>query len=397
MKQRKKICVYTCITGNYDNLKEIPNIENGIDYYCFTNNKKIESKTWNVIYVNDNDLTNVELARKIKILGNDIVNSYDIALWMDGAVKFDKPIVEFINTYMTSNDKFVAFRHGERNNIKDECCACYRFNKETKENIYKLLKFYEKEKYDDNNGLIESTVYIKRPNDKLVKETMNLWFDMIMNYTIRDQLSFNYCIYKTGLSVKWIDECVFNNEWFSWVNHFSYPKIENYSIYFGDINNYDMNKDVKGFYKIKDNNYSFSEKVICDTDKVFIIVSDVNCVSYSELKINNLKSNEYKVYNTLSYNDINVIYTSEFIIEIDKKYKKGDKINFSISMSLLNDSEQLKLIKKLGDFNVIFNQKINNLECEIASKNEYIKKLWSVINSSLLCKIGLKLRRKKDI
>ena len=40
-----KICVYTCITGNYDNLIEINNIEEGIDYICYTNNKEIKSKT----------------------------------------------------------------------------------------------------------------------------------------------------------------------------------------------------------------------------------------------------------------------------------------------------------------------------------------------------------------
>ena len=53
MSKKNKICVYTCITGDYDNPKEIPKLEKGIDYYCFTNNKKIKSNTWNVIYIND--------------------------------------------------------------------------------------------------------------------------------------------------------------------------------------------------------------------------------------------------------------------------------------------------------------------------------------------------------
>ena len=48
-----KICVYTCITGDYDNLIEIKNKEKNIDYYCFTNNKSIKSNTWNVIYIKE--------------------------------------------------------------------------------------------------------------------------------------------------------------------------------------------------------------------------------------------------------------------------------------------------------------------------------------------------------
>ena len=63
-----KICVYTCITGEYDDLKEIKNVEKNIDYYCFTNNKKIKSKTWNVVYIEDNELSNLLLARKTKIM-----------------------------------------------------------------------------------------------------------------------------------------------------------------------------------------------------------------------------------------------------------------------------------------------------------------------------------------
>ena len=222
---KEKVCVYTCITGDYDNLKEIQNIEQGIDYYCFTNNKKIKSNTWKVVYIKDDKLTNVQLARKIKILGHPIINdNYDIQLWMDGAVVFKKNITLFINTFMKKNDLFVAFRHGERDNIKDECENCIRLKKETKEKVKKLLEFYDNNHYPDKNGLIESTVYIKRNKNELVRKTMKIWFEMILNYSHRDQLSFNYCIYKTGLNVKWINEKVFDNNWFDWIKHSTYKK-----------------------------------------------------------------------------------------------------------------------------------------------------------------------------
>ena len=58
-----KICVYTCITGNYYDLKEV-NKEEGIDYFCFTNNKTISSNSWNVIYIENKELDNQRLSRK---------------------------------------------------------------------------------------------------------------------------------------------------------------------------------------------------------------------------------------------------------------------------------------------------------------------------------------------
>ena len=158
----KKICVYTCITGDYDDLKELKNVEKGIDYYCFTNNKKITSKTWKVIYIEE-DLSNVLLARKIKTLGHPKINNkYDIFLWMDAAEEFRKNIMDFINYYLTEEDEFVCFKHGERDSILKEMDACVRFKKENVDNIEKLKEFYKKENYNYDNGLVESTVFIKR-------------------------------------------------------------------------------------------------------------------------------------------------------------------------------------------------------------------------------------------
>ena len=50
---------------------------------------------------------------------------------------------------------------------------------------------------------------------------MKYWFDLILRYTTRDQIAFNYAIYKSGIKVNWIDKNVFFNEYFSWDNHLS--------------------------------------------------------------------------------------------------------------------------------------------------------------------------------
>ncbi len=390
MSRKNKIGVYTCITGDYDNLKEIPKIEKGIDYYCFTNNKKIKSNTWNVIYIEDENLSNVQLARKIKILGHELINDYDILLWMDGAVTFKKNIKDFINTYLDEKDVFVCFKHGERDNIKDEANACYRFDKESKENINRILKFYEDEKYLFDNGLIESTVYIKRPKDKVVQDTMKLWFSMILNYSTRDQLSFNYCIYKTGLKVKWINEKVFSNKWFNWDNHNVNSNYENYSIYFGAIASYDMNKDNHGKYSIKNNTFSFKEKVLCDTDKICIFSLNRTCVYYSDIKITGVSNFSYQVYNSINYKDRNLLYSNELNIVLTGNFKKGDIITFSITMKDISSEDKQEFIKSLADAKIISSLRIKELEDKISD-------LHNTINESFICRLIFKLKNKKDI
>ena len=43
-----KIVIYTCITGNYDEIEEPLIIESGCDYFLYTNNKELESDIWTI-------------------------------------------------------------------------------------------------------------------------------------------------------------------------------------------------------------------------------------------------------------------------------------------------------------------------------------------------------------
>ena len=282
----KKLCVYTCITGDYDNLKELEIIEDGIDYYCFTNNKKIKSNTWKVVYIEDKKLSNVLLARKTKLLGHPMINSkYDVLFWIDGDLRIRKPIKSFMDEYCDLDKyDFISFKHHARDNIFQEIKACLYFGRETREKALKLKEFYKKEKYKYDNVLIESTIMIKK-NIDIVNETMKMWFDMLLNYSHRDQLSFNYVISKTNLNVNLIDLNVWNNEFFQFIRH-NKSNDEKYRISFenkkllkkdNDVER-SIDDDFNGIlyekYKIDGDKYSMDFVVPFDTKKIEIEIID---------------------------------------------------------------------------------------------------------------------------
>lgn len=215
-----KICVYTCITGNYDNLIEVQNIEDGIDYLCYTNNRKIKSKTWSVKYISDNTLTNAELNRKIKILGDKELKKYDATVYIDGNFTIVGSIKKMLEEKaILKKYDLVGFKHSVRNSINEEMLACLMYNKAKIENIAKLYDFYNREKFSDNNGLIEASILIRNFNNNKLNECMKLWFDMYINYAHRDQLSFQYAAWKTGLKYNLLDMSVWNNEYTKSVEH----------------------------------------------------------------------------------------------------------------------------------------------------------------------------------
>ena len=96
----EKICVYTCITGNYDNLKDVIVKEKGVDYVCFTNNREITSSTWKIIYIDDGILNNHYLSRKIKMLGHPYIDeNYDLSIWIDASIIFKRSVNEFLGDF----------------------------------------------------------------------------------------------------------------------------------------------------------------------------------------------------------------------------------------------------------------------------------------------------------
>ena len=403
-----KICVYTCITGNYDNIKELPIKEKNIDYYCFTNNKNLKSNTWNIIYIEDTNLSNVKLARKIKILGHPMINEkYDILLWMDGSVTFNKSIKEFINTYLHKSDNFVAFKHSQRDNIKDECLECVKKGKEEKNLVKELLKFYQKENYNFDNGLIESTVYIKRPKDKLVQETSKIWFDMVNNYSKRDQLSFNYAISKTGLKVKWINKKVFDNEWFTCVTHNYEKEIKKYRIYFEDIDNkeYNMDNDIHDNLLIKDNKYIIDVLVPCNTKKIVVELSKIPFIMLKELTINGKNDINVHYFNSVKVDNDIFFYNDNPAFEFYEYNEKNKNIKIEMKLEILSDYEITKIFEyiekehineltKYNDDIIKHNDVIDELQKE---NNKLNLQLNNILNSkSWKCtqKIRKVLRRK---
>ena len=176
-----RVCVYTCITGDYDDLKSIEK-EDGIDYICFTNNYNITSDSWKIVHINDEDnIGNIRLARKTKIILNEYIKTYyDVSVWIDGAVVIRDSIKGFLesNCDLKKYD-MVVFNHSVRNSVYDEAAAIVKYRKESLDNIKKTVDFLRKEKFPEEFGLTETTILVRKNNSKKVDDVMGLWFKFL--------------------------------------------------------------------------------------------------------------------------------------------------------------------------------------------------------------------------
>ena len=341
-----RICVYTCITGDYDSVNEIQNKEKGIDYYLFTNNKDIHSKTWNVVLIEDKTLDNHRLSRKIKMLGHPMINNkYDIFVWMDASIVWKSSIKDFVNKFL-KNNSFAAFKHSQRNCIYEESHECLRLRKDTKDNITKHIAFLRQENYPEQFGLCEMTVFIRK-KDPIVEKTMKLWFDMVCNYSKRDQLSFMYAVWKTGLKIDLIEENVWKNDYFSFVKHNFAEIIKNARIYFGNENiDYNLDLDYIVDYKENNNTYSFKVKIPVNTNQIKIDVTNVPCLKYSNIKIEGVSIDNIQPLNSIQFKKDNIFFNEYSGLLLEGNFIKNKTLSFSIHLEKLSWNERQELIEQ---------------------------------------------------
>ena len=407
----KKLCVYTCITGDYDNVNNFScGKDNNVDYYLFTNNKTIRSDFWNVIYIENDGLDNIRLARKIKILGHDILKEYDITVWVDGASYPKKSILEFIDKFCDL-DKYslIGFKHPERDCIYDEGKVCVIAGKESKDNVIEQMIFLKSKNYPRHNGLIESAILVRNIKDNNLIRTMELWFEMVKNYSYRDQLSFNYAAYVNNLNYFLLDMKAFDNEYFGRLGHCSKKenRLKKYRIYLGDdtdLELYDYNCDYSGFYDIKDNKFIIEILPSVNGNLLKLKLDNFGGIKVKSVKVLNRKSEDLQIEVVAStiYRDIDVIVGDNPTVLIKTNYYKGRKLKIEIEMEFLEEYEYREIIDLLYyQINGLNNELSNLKKGNDNLKEVYLKiidsKSWTTISLFRNSYNNLKNKLKKGV
>lgn len=215
--------IYTCITGSYEKIVDPTYIQPDFDYICFTDNLNQTSKVWKFREIPEElqKYSKVKQQRLIKICPHKYLSEYDESLWVDGSIDILSDVNKFIDTYCNIKDKSVYIRrHPARKCIYVEANTCISMKKDNSANINPQIEKYKKENFPANFGLVETGyIYRKHHNPYCVK-LMNLWANELINGSHRDQLSFNYALWKIGDSgFQYLDTKLLNCEYFKWYPH----------------------------------------------------------------------------------------------------------------------------------------------------------------------------------
>lgn len=332
---KKNICVYTCMTGNYDAINDPIVVEDNIDYYCFTNNKNVKSKVWKVIYIEDLKLSNILLAKRVKFLGDKHINNkYKIYVWVDASITITKSINEYIDKYCDFNkyDLFIS-KHHCRKNISEEIDACLFYCRETQDRVERLKEFYKSKGYNYDNGLVETGVIIKRDKFR-VKQAMKTWFNVAKKYSTRDQMSFNYVLSQYNLRFNYLNMNIWDNKYFYVNDHISNnnkimvhlkddPKDDLVEFQYGDTFKLDCNFEGENNIKIK---------LHRDCKIIDLNLSCLDNYLISDFKIKNKKKIDINYTNYYYFKNYS-ISTNMGSISLTGDFKKNEEIEITFNVN----------------------------------------------------------------
>lgn len=218
-----KVVVYTCISGQYDSLIEPLFVNKDVDYVCFTD-QPFTSNIWQIRPIPEelNYLSQVKKQRYIKVNPHKYLSDYETSVWVDANITIKGNINYLINVVKWSISSITVPKHPIRSCIYEEANACIQYNKDVPEIALKQVKEYKEEGFPENYGLVQTGIMFRKHNDPKCIKFMERWWDEIEEHSHRDQLSFNYVSWKTGINFNYIDKNIYQSDWFQLNSKHSY-------------------------------------------------------------------------------------------------------------------------------------------------------------------------------
>lgn len=215
--RKNNIVIYTVIFGKKDNLREPLHKIMNADLICFTDSA-ITSKNWKIIQRTPENKDLTRAAKRYKVLGDKILNKYKYTIWIDGRILLKLTDAKvLVQKYLEESDIALFSHPEERDCIYDELDILIKYNEkrfyDNPEIMKQQIDMFYKEGFPKHAGLIAGGFIIRKNYSPIVKTIMDEWWKIISTYSKRDQLSFNYIMWKLKKNYTVIPGNIRDNEY----------------------------------------------------------------------------------------------------------------------------------------------------------------------------------------
>jgi len=197
---RKKGVIYTCITGEYDELISHKYVDTDYDYICFTDdvagNEKSDS-IWELRELCFCELDDVRNQRWHKLHPHMMLSGYEKSIYVDANINIvNSKMFDDIGVAIQANRKMSMLVHPDRDCLYDELNACLELGKDKEDVMRMQVDLIRSNFFPKNHGLFDTSVIYRCHNDRYIIKIMDDWWVWIEKYSRRDQLSLTYVLWR---------------------------------------------------------------------------------------------------------------------------------------------------------------------------------------------------------
>ena len=197
--------MYTCLFGGYEPLCEQPvAADSDLEFVAFTDDPALTSDTWDVrLLPSALPADRSRSSRRPKLLAHEYLPDHDESLYIDNSVLLIQPPEVLFADLLPGDVPFAMFKHSNRGALREEYEAVVAQRREVDVIAAEQLAHYERIRPDAlEHPTLWGGVLLRRHHDPAVVATGQAWWEQVLRYSRRDQLSLPYVLLETGVGYR---------------------------------------------------------------------------------------------------------------------------------------------------------------------------------------------------
>ena len=216
----KRIVVYSCLIGNYDNVSTFKR-QRGYDYILFTD-QKIVNTNWTVRPIPEEvlklNVSDVKKQRYVKIHPHKFFRNYDLSLYIDANYIIKGDLDDFIINTMNSIDNIYITHLQFGTDLSKGIDTAKKNKLDNSILLDEIRKRYNDLKIIKKRGIVNAGLILRKHHNPDCIKLMEKWWEEVEKYSHVDNLGFNYASYMTGVKFLYISY-QFTLDYFDHNNH----------------------------------------------------------------------------------------------------------------------------------------------------------------------------------
>ena len=216
----KRIVVYSCLIGNYDNVSTFKR-QRGYDYILFTD-QKIVNTNWTVRPIPEEvlklNVSDVKKQRYVKIHPHKFFRNYDLSLYIDANYIIKGDLDDFIINTMNSIDNIYITHLQFGTDLSKGIDTAKKNKLDNSILLDEIRKRYNDLKIIKKRGIVNAGLILRKHHNPECIKLMEKWWEEVEKYSHVDNLAFNYVSYMTGVKFLYVSY-QFTLDYFDHSNH----------------------------------------------------------------------------------------------------------------------------------------------------------------------------------